>query len=91
MSWEASFDEPIKLPSGKVLLTLRDAGQYIAALPKAVHKEPQWETAINALLLAAGGGPSMFARIGVMRALYPPGEPVYDPKRNHVWRKAARR
>lgn len=91
MSWEASFDEPIKLPSVKVLLTLRDAGQYIAALPKAVHKEHHLETAINAPLLAAGGGPSMFARISLMRAIYPPADPVYDPKRNHVWRKAARR
>ena len=82
MRWEASFEEPITLPSGKVLLTLRDAGQYISSLPKAVHKEPQWETAINALLLAAGGGPSMFARIGIMRAVSPPAEPVYDLKRN---------
>ncbi|MGY8662532.1 hypothetical protein Q3C01_09210 [Bradyrhizobium sp. UFLA05-109] len=51
------------------LATLRDAGEYIAELPKAVHDRPEWQAAMEALILVAEkGGPTMFARIGVMRA-----------------------
>jgi hypothetical protein len=91
MSWEASFDEPIRLPSGKTLATLREAGDYIASLPAKIHDQPQWQTAMTVLLAAAEGGPTMFARIGVMQAIMPRGEPVYDPTRKTSWRKAARR
>ena len=52
------------------LVTLRDAGQYIAALPKKVHDRPEWQAAAGAMLLVVErGGPTMFARIGLMRAL----------------------
>ena len=33
------------------------------------------------MLVATLGGPTMFARIGVMRALNPPVERVFDPSR----------
>ena len=67
MTWSGVFDEPIQLPDGKSLRTLRDAGQYIAALPKKEHAE--WHAAMQALILVAErGGPTMLARIGVMRA-----------------------
>jgi hypothetical protein len=91
MSWEAAFDEPIPLPSGKTLTTLREAGDYIASLPANIHDQPEWQTAMTVLLAAAEGGPTMFARIGLMQAIMPRGEPVYEPKRHHVWRKAERR
>nr|WP_084801865.1 hypothetical protein [Bradyrhizobium sp. Ec3.3] len=52
------------------MVTLRDAGEYFAALPKAVHDAPEWQAAMEALILVAEqGGPTMFARIGIMRAL----------------------
>ena len=39
-------------------------------LPKAEHDAVEWQAAMEALLLVAeSGGPTMFARIGVMRAL----------------------
>lgn len=67
--WGRPFDEPIKVPGGE-LVTLLDAGRYIANLPKAVHDLPEWQAAMEALLLVAQrGGPVMFARIGIMRAL----------------------
>ena len=91
MSWDREFEEPIKLPSGKQLATLRDAGDYIALLPAKIHAQPQWQTAMAMLLAAAEGGPTMFARIGLMQAIMPKVETVYDPKHNHVWRKASRR
>ncbi|WP_376707516.1 hypothetical protein [Bradyrhizobium canariense] len=51
-------------------MTLLDAGEYISALPKKEHQAPEWQAAMEALILVAeSGGPTMFARIGVMRAL----------------------
>jgi hypothetical protein len=68
--WQRKFDDPIPLPSGRKLRTLRDAANYITKLPKSEHNAPEWRDAIEALMLVAEyGGPTMFARIGVMRAL----------------------
>jgi hypothetical protein len=50
--------------------SLRDAADYITALPDEEAAVPEWQAAIEALMLVADlGGPTMFARIGVMRAL----------------------
>jgi hypothetical protein len=68
--WKRPFDDPIPLPRGHQLVTLRDASNYITKLPKAEHQAPEWQTAMEALILVAKhGGPTMFARIGVMQAL----------------------
>jgi hypothetical protein len=40
----------------------------IIKLPKAEHEAAEWQAAMEALLVATSGGPTMFARIGV-RAL----------------------
>jgi hypothetical protein len=65
--WARKFKVPIPLPKGKPLATLRDAALYITKLP---HDTEEWQAAMEALLLVAEhGGPTMFARIGVMRAL----------------------
>jgi hypothetical protein len=54
---------------------MRDAANYITKLPKAEHDAPEWQAAIEALILVADrGGPTMFARIGVMRALRRPAD-----------------
>jgi hypothetical protein len=63
--WQQRFDDPIPLPRGRQLVTLRDAGNYITKLPKAEHEAPEWQAAMEALILVATlGGPTMFARIG---------------------------
>jgi len=68
--WQRQFDEPIPLPRGRQLVTLEDAGKHITKLPKAEHEAREWLAAMEALILVAeSGGPTMFARIGVMRAL----------------------
>jgi hypothetical protein len=68
--WKRSFEDPIPLPRGRQLVTLQDAGDYITKLPKAEHDAAEWQAAMEALLLVVTlGGPTMFARIGVMRAL----------------------
>jgi hypothetical protein len=80
--WSARFDEPIKLPDGKELVTLKDAGNYITKLPKGEHGAPEWQAAMEALILVATqGGPTMFARIGVMQAINRHKPVEFDPKR----------
>jgi hypothetical protein len=94
VSWDRPFAEPIELPKGKPLVTLRDAALHIANLPKAEHDADEWQAAMQALLLVAEhDGPTMFARIGVMRALNRHVERIFDPSRKeHHWgrRKLAR-
>jgi hypothetical protein len=87
--WKRAFDEPIKLPDGRQLVTLRDAGNYITKLPKVKHEAAEWQAAIEAPMLVAGlGGPTMFARIGVMRALNRHHVREFDLDRKpHHWGK----
>jgi hypothetical protein len=75
------------LPRGRQLVTLEDAGTYITKLPKAEHEAAEWLAAMEALILVAtSDGPSMFARIGVMRALNRHVERVFSPdRRDHHW------
>jgi len=79
--WETPFDDPIPLPRGQ-LVTLKDAGTYITKLPKAEQQAPEWQTAMQALLLVVKqNGPMMFARIGMMRAINRNVERVFNPDR----------
>jgi hypothetical protein len=72
--WYTHFREPIPVPKGEPLVTLRDAGAYITKLPKARHDSPAWQNAMHVLIQAADhGGNVEFARMGMMRALYPKG------------------
>jgi hypothetical protein len=69
--WERHFDEPINLPNGRALVTLRDAGEYVAALPAAEQHREHWRTATEMLLLAAErGGIVMLADIAMRQALW---------------------
>jgi hypothetical protein len=70
MSWSKRFFDPITLPDGRQLLTLRDAAQYITELPKAEHAAADWQLAAETLMLVAErDGPEMLARIAIMKAL----------------------
>ncbi len=67
--WGREFDEPIALRGGKTLVLLRDAATYMLSLSAEDRRLPEWQAAAEALLLVVElGGPTMFARIGVMRA-----------------------
>ena len=82
MSWSRRFFNPIELPDGRTHVTLKDAGEYIQSLPKATQKEQPWQTATEALLVVVNqNGPTMFARIGMMQALYSRGERVFNRDR----------
>jgi hypothetical protein len=89
MSWKRRFDEPIPLPKGKPLVTLRDAANYITKLPKAEHEAEEWQAAMQALLLVVKqNGPTMFARIGLMRALSRHVKQVFNSERKEThWGK----
>jgi hypothetical protein len=85
VAWDQTFFDPIVLPSGKKLLTLRDAAHYITKLPKAEHEADEWQAAMQALLLVAeNDGPAMFARIGIMRALQRESAPASAPRRKRA-------
>jgi hypothetical protein len=68
-SWQRRFEDPILLPDGRSLHTLRDAADYITGLPKEQSDLAQWQVAIEALILVARSGPTMLARIAFMKAL----------------------
>jgi hypothetical protein len=62
MSWKRRFDDPIALPGGRQLFTLKCAGEYITKLPASEHTAPEWQAAMEALMLVATlGRPTMFA------------------------------
>ena len=70
MSWSRAFDDRIPLPRSRQLVTLKDAANYIQKLSKAEQDLEEWQAAVEALLLVVElGGPTMMARIGIMRAL----------------------
>jgi hypothetical protein len=79
-NWSQAFDDPIPAPHHAPLTTLRQAGEYIAALRPADQHQAHWQTAAQMLLMAAEGrGPVIFAHIGMLRALHH-GEPPTAPK-----------
>jgi hypothetical protein len=64
------FDDPVALPRGRALVTLRDAAQFVTALPRQNttprHGKPRWKCCLWSSNRTA---PTMFARIAMMRAL----------------------
>jgi hypothetical protein len=92
--WRRRFEDPRPLPRGRQLVTLEDAGKYITKLPKVEQQLDEWQTATEALIMAAEGrGPLLHARVGMLRALNRHVERVFNPDRkDHHWgrRKLAR-
>jgi hypothetical protein len=81
MVWKRRFNEPIKPPDGKTLITLKDAGTFITKLPKTEHEAPEWQAAMEALIqVATHGGPTMFVRIAIMQALNRHHVREFNPK-----------
>jgi hypothetical protein len=63
--WQRPFDDPIPLPRGRQLVTLQDAGTFITKLPKVEHDAPEWQAAMEALLLVAElGWPTVLDHAG---------------------------
>jgi hypothetical protein len=74
-------------------LSRSDAADYITSLPKRESDLPEWQTAIEVLMLVARSGPTMMARIGVMKALNRHVVRVFNPdaKQHHWGRKKLKR
>ena len=92
--WSRAFDEPISVPRGRQLVTLKDAANYIQKLPKAEQLLEEWQSAVEALLLVVElNGPTMMARIGILRALNRHVQREFNPSRKDThwgWRKLKR-
>jgi len=82
MNWSRRFDEPIKLPNGKKLVTLKDAIAWLAKeVPKSEHSMKEVQAAAHCVTEAAeNGGPMMFARMGMMQAINRHKIEEFDPK-----------
>jgi hypothetical protein len=89
MSWSRPFEDPINLPNGRTLRTLRDAADYVTGLSKSEQDLAVWQAAVEALIMAAEDrGQLMHARIGVLRALNRNVERVFNSSRKDThWGK----
>jgi hypothetical protein len=88
--WSREFDDPIALPDGRKLVTLRDAASYITKLPKAEQDLEIWQIAVEHLIRAAetGGGWIWLASIGVLKSLHRDRPQVFNPDRKEThWGK----
>jgi hypothetical protein len=94
VSWDQEFPQPVPLPKGQKLRTLRDAATHIFRLPKSEYHSKEWQIAMHCLIEAAdNNGPLLFARLGVMMALNRHVKRAIDPSRKDThWgkRKLAR-
>ena len=84
---QASFREPKELNPGDRFIQLDKHYDGPVALP------PASGLSLALILVATAGGPTMFARIGVMRALNRHVERAFNPNgKDHHWgrRKLAR-
>jgi hypothetical protein len=80
--WSCPFEDPITLPDGRTLSTLREAADYIIKLQQGEQHLEEWQAATEALIMAAEDcGPLMHARIGMLRALNRHVERVFDSSR----------
>jgi len=82
------------LPDGRKLVTLLDAATSTTKLLKNEADTPEWQAAIEGLMLVAElEGPTMFARIGIMRALNRNVERTFDSthKDTHWGRRKLKR
>lgn len=70
MPWDSEFFEPIVLPRGRRLVTVRDAANYIARLPARERAAAHWQPAALLLrLIGEDHGCVFFARLAVLHGL----------------------
>jgi hypothetical protein len=70
VTWSRAFDDPIPLPDGGEIRTLKQAADHILSLPARTAKSPHWQLAMHCLIEAAEDRePLLHARVGMLRAL----------------------
>ena len=77
--WQLRFDDPIPLPGGGQIVTLKDAADYVMKLPKAAQARQEWQTAIAVLIGAAEGRDFMFHANAAMLQALNRGKPAPHP------------
>ena len=88
VDWLREFEDPIDLPDGRKLNTLRDAADYITSLPQEEGELTEWQVAIESLMLAARSGPTMLSRIAFLKALNRNVVLTFNPDaKKHHWGK----
>jgi hypothetical protein len=90
VSWSLRFAEPIVLPDGAKLTSLRESiAHLVKTIPAAERRLPAVLTAAEMLTAAAEhGGPIEFARIATLRAINRHAVREFNPDRkDHHWRK----
>ena len=89
MSWDRRFDDPIKLPDGTKILTLRQAlNHLVKTVPKAEQNMPQVLTAAEMLTKAAEDEIAwmFFARAATLQAIHRHEVKAFNPDRkDHHW------
>jgi hypothetical protein len=85
VSWDSRFAEPIVLPDGANLASLRESiAHLVKTIPAAERRSPAVLTAAEMLTAAAENrGPIEFARIATLRALNDHAVHVFDPDRKN--------
>ena len=81
MSWDSRFAEPIELPDGIKLASLRESiAHLVKTIPAAERGLPAVLSAAEMLTAAAEhGGPIEFARIATLQALNRHAFRVFNP------------
>jgi hypothetical protein len=81
VSWDSRFAEPIVLPDGAKLASLREAiAHLVNTIPASDRSMPAVLTAAELLINAAEhGGPIEFARIATLQAINRNVDRVFDP------------
>lgn len=69
MSWLTPFEDPIALPNGQLLHTLKDAADYITILPVEEFGLAPWQAAMEALISCSQGSDAQLARLAFLKAL----------------------
>jgi hypothetical protein len=90
VSWDSRFAEPIELPGGVKLASLREAIVHLVnTVPASERSMPAVLTAAELITSAAeNGSPIEFARIATLRALNRHVARVVDPARKDThWGK----
>jgi hypothetical protein len=87
--WQRRFEQPIALPDGRHLVTLRDAGNYLASLSAKEAALPHWQTAARELLISAErGGIILLSQWAMLQAIHQGEKSVFNPDRKeHHWGK----
>lgn len=85
LGWHRRFDDPITV-DGRTLRTLRDAADYIVALPPKTSLQEHWQIAVHHLMLEAErGGIMMLAQIAMSKVICHGTKPENPARRKRMY------